>query len=149
MKMNSLYVKLLLSSCLLTVSLLSNVSTVSASLKVCNRTCANLYYTHTYSDGDCGGSCTEDFRNEGWWLVEPGKCKTVHSGWVIDEDFWWYAYSVDGVHVWGSDNYFWYVPWAVHNQCKRKPSCETGTPILSHRKLSCGFNTDYTNNLYF
>lgn len=63
--------------------------TETGNLRVCNQT-ANVVSIAV------GYKATEDWRSDGWWLAEPGKCAIVYTGDVAARRYY-YIYAADDV----------------------------------------------------
>jgi len=70
-----------------------------ASYKICNK-------TKTSVDAAFGYKKDGDWVAEGWWHIEPGKCKTVYGGDLESQKYYFYADTADGDGQWGGDYTF-------------------------------------------
>jgi uncharacterized membrane protein len=145
--MNKTVSNLLISAICTSFILLFDIAPASAWLKVCNRTCDDIWYAHTYYKGSCKSGCRQPWVNVGWWYIPKGSCSTVHSGDADHHYFYYTAKSSSGRYWAGS--YVWYRPNDVHEFCMGYTSCDTRTPVVGHRELYTGNDENYTLDFYY
>jgi uncharacterized membrane protein len=133
---------------------LSAAPEAHAWLKICNGRQDTVSYQHQYWSSSCP-ECGDagKWRDEGWWVMAPGQCKTVYSG-SAKRYFYYTAFSSTGAKWVGP--WAWYVSNDAHSRCPCIADdiaqvCSHGTCIphavwRGHRELNPG-STDYTLTL--
>ena len=73
-------------------------------LRFCNSYPRRIFVAISFMDTEfCGGE-GGDWRNRGWWTVDPGACVQVHSGIVSNVNrFWYYFADADDGTRWSGD----------------------------------------------
>lgn len=74
-------------------------------LRFCNSYSVRIWTAISFVDNDvCTTSEEGDFRNRGWWGINPGTCVTVHSGNVSNvNQFWYFCAIADDGTVWAGE----------------------------------------------
>jgi uncharacterized membrane protein len=110
-----------------------------ASYKICNK-------TKTAVDAAFGYKKDGDWVAEGWWHIEPGKCKTVFGGDLESQKYYFYADTADGDGQWGGDYTFCTLEKefkiAGDTNCKSR-----GYKPRGFREVDVGDSSDWTSNL--
>ncbi len=112
-------------------------------LNICNHYPATVWVTIMWYTPNCpdGGNWTK----AGWWMIEPGQCKTVFGGSLrkVNRYFYYHAHTASGVN-W-SGPYVHPVPRRAFNWCERTSS--TDSRNVGYRLLDIGRNDNYKLNL--
>jgi uncharacterized membrane protein len=86
-----------------------------------------------------------DWEKAGWWVMQPGECKTAFGGDVDDVNRYWYyfAFATDGA-VWAGE-FNETVPDRVFDWCSNTSSTDSRT--VGMRQLDVGDSDNYIVNL--
>jgi uncharacterized membrane protein len=73
-------------------------------LTFCNSYPVRIWTAISFVDQELCGGEGGDWRNRGWWGIDPGACVQVHSGNVSNVNRFWYFFAIadDGAR-WDSD----------------------------------------------
>ena len=68
-------------------------------LTFCNSHSSRIWTAISFLDPEICGGDGGDWRNRGWWGIDPGACVQVHSGIVSNVNRYWYYFAIgdDGV----------------------------------------------------
>jgi uncharacterized membrane protein len=107
--------------------------------KICNKTKSSV-------DAAFGYQKDGDWVSEGWWNISPGKCKTVYSGDLEKQKYYFYAESTDGDYEWDGDYPFCTIDKEFtivgDTNCKSR-----GYKSKKFREVDVGDSSDWTSNL--
>jgi uncharacterized membrane protein len=115
-------------------------------LRFCNAYPARAFVAISFVDSEVCGGEGGDWRNRGWWGIDPGTCVQVHSGIVSNVNRWWYFFAMaeDGARWSGEFPTFVMNP-GPFDICDGLPS--TVMDRFGFRELDVGDRDDFTVTL--
>jgi uncharacterized membrane protein len=116
-------------------------------LRFCNSYPRRMFVAISFMDTELCGGEGGDWRNRGWWTVEPGACVQVHSGIVSNVNRYWYYFAVaeDGAR-WSGEFPTHVMDPAAFDICDGLPS--TQMQRYGFRELDVGDSDDFTMTLH-
>jgi uncharacterized membrane protein len=112
-------------------------------LTFCNSHPVRIWTAISFLDPEVCGGEGGNWRNRGWWGIDPGACVTVHSGIVSNVNRYWYyfAFSDDG-RRWEGDFPTYVKDPEVFDLCDGLPT--TALQQFGFRQLDIGDSDNYT-----
>jgi uncharacterized membrane protein len=119
---------------------------VNRVLQFCNSYPSRIFVAISFVDSELCGGEGGDWRNRGWWAIDPGTCVQVHSGIVSNVNRLWYYCAVadDGVE-WSGDFPTYVMNTEPFDICDGLPS--TAMDRRGFREFDVGDSDNFTITL--